>query len=70
MPTSDLFTDLTRCVCLVSQARLFRSSSKNTHHVQQNSSNIKSHPSSKPHYQGNSKKRKPQQHSEAQDLCR
>ncbi|XP_064838258.1 terminal nucleotidyltransferase 4B-like isoform X2 [Oncorhynchus masou masou] len=54
------------------KARLFRSSSKNTHHVQQNSSssNIKSHPSSKPHYQGNSKKRKPQQHSEAQDLCR
>uniref|UniRef100_A0A4W5RNL8 Terminal nucleotidyltransferase 4A n=1 Tax=Hucho hucho TaxID=62062 RepID=A0A4W5RNL8_9TELE len=54
------------------KARLFRSSSKNTHHVQQNSSssNIKSHPSSKPHYQGNSKKRKSQQHSEAQDLCR
>ncbi|CAB1339221.1 unnamed protein product [Coregonus sp. 'balchen'] len=54
------------------KARLFRSSSKNTHHGQQNSSSSisQSHPSSKPHYQGNGKKRKPQQHSEAQDLCR
>ncbi|XP_010894882.1 terminal nucleotidyltransferase 4B isoform X2 [Esox lucius] len=52
------------------KARSFRPSSKNTHQGQQNSSFSKSLQGSKPHHQGNGKKRKPQQRSESQDLCR
>ncbi|KAJ7994914.1 hypothetical protein DPEC_G00254450 [Dallia pectoralis] len=53
------------------KARSFRPSSKNTHQGQQNSSSSsKSLQSSKPHHQGNGKKRKPSQRSEPQDLCR
>ncbi|KAL1007467.1 hypothetical protein UPYG_G00087200 [Umbra pygmaea] len=55
------------------KARSFWSSSKKSYSgtPQQNTaSDSKIHQSSKPHHQGNVKKRKPQQRTEAQDLCR
>lgn len=52
------------------KARMSRSHHKGGHHGQQNSSNTKSHPSNKPHHQGNSKKRKNVRDSTQEDLCR
>ncbi|CAN9506784.1 unnamed protein product [Ophioblennius macclurei] len=53
------------------KARMSRSHHKSGHHGQQNSSsNTKSHPSNKPHHQGNSKRRKNVRDSTQEDLCR
>ncbi|XP_008291631.1 terminal nucleotidyltransferase 4B [Stegastes partitus] len=53
------------------KARMSRSHHKSGHHGQQNSSSsTKSHPSNKPHHQGNSKKRKNVRDSTQEDLCR
>ncbi|XP_028257771.1 terminal nucleotidyltransferase 4B [Parambassis ranga] len=53
------------------KARVTRSHRKSGHHGQQNnSSNTKSHPTNKPHHQGNSKKRKNVRDSTQEDLCR
>ncbi|KAM9765684.1 terminal nucleotidyltransferase 4B [Menidia menidia] len=53
------------------KARMSRSHHKGGHHGQQNSSSSsKSHPSNKPHQQGNSKKRKNMRDSTQEDLYR
>ncbi|XP_036952711.1 terminal nucleotidyltransferase 4B [Acanthopagrus latus] len=53
------------------KARMSRSHQKSGHHGQQSSSSsTKSHPSNKPHHQGNSKKRKNVRDSTQEDLCR
>ncbi|GAA6233449.1 non-canonical poly(A) RNA polymerase PAPD5 [Lates japonicus] len=53
------------------KARMSRSHHKSGHHGQQSSSSsTKSHPSNKPHHQGNSKKRKNVRDSTQDDLCR
>ncbi|XP_040895910.1 terminal nucleotidyltransferase 4B [Toxotes jaculatrix] len=53
------------------KARMSRSQHKSGHHGQQgSSSSTKSHPSNKPHHQGNSKKRKNVRDSTQEDLCR
>ncbi|XP_013877260.1 terminal nucleotidyltransferase 4B [Austrofundulus limnaeus] len=52
------------------KGRMSRSNNKSSHHGQQNSFNTKSHPSSRPHHQGNSKKRKNLRDSTKEDLCR